>query len=79
MDTANGSASTATSSETPSGTGMSIESWAASRSAQAPGASVVTPMWTPGPIAPVVKLQHRDRSPARQAGHRRARRRGART
>ncbi len=38
-DTENGSASTAASSEMPSGTGMSMESCAASCSAQAPGAA----------------------------------------
>ena len=42
-DTEKGSASTAASSEMPSGTGISMESCAASCSAQAPGAPVMTP------------------------------------
>ncbi len=52
-----------TSSLTESGIGMSMESCAAMRSAQPPGASLATPTWTPGPSAPSVKLQHRLRSP----------------
>ncbi len=36
-------------SDTLAGTGMSMESWAARRSAHAPGASVVTPDMDPGP------------------------------
>ena len=76
-DTENGSASTAASSVTSSGTGMSMEEWAASCSAQAPGAPVTTPMWTPGPMSPLVKDQHRLRSPAWQGGHRGVMPRGA--
>ena len=68
-DTEKGSASTAASSEMPSGTGMSMESCAASCSAQAPGAPVITPTWTPGPRSPLVKLQQRLRSPAWHGGH----------
>ncbi len=45
-----------------------MESWADIRSAQAPGASVMTPMCTPGPRAPLVKLQHSGNSPRTQAG-----------
>ena len=62
--TEKGSAMTAASSEMSSGTGMSIESWAAISSAQAPGAPVITPMWTPGPRSPLVNDQHRLTSPA---------------
>ena len=51
------------------GPGMSMESCAASSSAQAPGAPVMTPTWTPGPRSPLVKLQHRLRSPAWHGGH----------
>ena len=47
-DTAKGSARTAASSDIESGTGMSMESWADIRSAQAPGASVMTPDVHPG-------------------------------
>ena len=68
-DTEKGSASTAASSDTSSGTGKSIDEWAASPSAQAPGAPVTTPMWTPGPMSPLVNDQHRLRSPAWQGGH----------
>ena len=68
-ETAKGSASTAASFEMPSGTGISMESWAASNSAQAPGAPVSTPRWTPGPRSPLVKLQHMLRSPAWHGGH----------
>ena len=68
-ETEKGSASTAASFETPSGTGMSMESCAASRSAHAPGAAVMTPTCTPGPRSPLVKLQQRLRSPAWQGGH----------
>ncbi len=68
-ETEKGSASTAASSEMASGTGISMESWAASCSAHAPGAAVMTPTWTPGPRSPLVKLQHRLRSPATQGGH----------
>ena len=68
-ETEKGSASTAASFEMPSGTGISMESCAASCSAQAPGAPVMTPTWTPGPRSPLVKLQHRLRSPAWQGGH----------
>ncbi len=67
-DTEKGSARTAASSEMPSGTGINMESCAASCSAQAPGAPVVTPTCTPGPRSPLVKLQHRLRSPAWQGG-----------
>ena len=56
IETAKGSARTAISSDTASGTGISIESWAARSSAHAPGASVVTPTWTPGPSLPAVKF-----------------------
>ena len=68
-DTEKGSASTAASSVTSSGTGISIDEWAASCSAQAPGAPVTTPMWTPGPMSPVVNDQHRLTSPAWHGGH----------
>ena len=67
-ETEKGSASTAASSEMPSGTGISMESCAASCSAQAPGAPVMTPTCTPGPRSPFVKLQQRLRSPAWQGG-----------
>jgi hypothetical protein len=63
-DTENGSDSTAASSEMPSGTGKSIDEWVAKSSAQAPGAPVTTPMWTPGLMSPLVNDQHMLRSPA---------------
>ena len=69
IETAKGSARTASSSGMSSGTGISIESCAASNSAHAPGASVVTPTCTPGPRLPDVKLQHRLSLPATHAGH----------
>ena len=57
------------SSVTRSGTGKTIEWWTAIRSAHAPGASVMTPTWTPGPRPPRVKLQQSGRSPATHRGH----------
>ncbi len=63
-DTENGSAITADSSGTSSGTGISMDVWAAMSSAQAPGAPVTTPMWTPGLMSPLVKDQHMLTSPA---------------
>ena len=67
-DTEKGSASTATSSGTWSGTGTSMESWAGSRGAKPPVASLALPVWMPGESRPSRKLQHRLRSPAAQAG-----------
>ncbi len=56
-DTANGSASTATSSGTPSGTGIAIERCAGSSSAKPPVASLELPVWIPAASRPSVKLQ----------------------
>ncbi len=69
-DTEKGSASTAASSEMSSGTGKSMDEWVANSSAQAPGAPVTTPMWTPGLMSPLVNDQHMLRSPAWHGGHR---------
>ena len=68
-DTANGSLMTATSSLTPSGTGISIDSCAGRYSAKPPGASLEVPVWMPAAIGPRSKLQHRLRSPSWHAGH----------
>ena len=68
-DTANGSANTATSSVTPSGTRKSIESSAGMSVAHPPVASLDVPVWIPGAMGGSRKLQHRLRSPAAQAGH----------
>ncbi len=57
-DTANGSAKTATSSLTPSGTGISIDSCAGRYSAKPPGASFDVPVWIPAAMGPRVKCQH---------------------
>ena len=69
-ETENGSASTATSSLTSSGMGMSIESWAAMRSAHPPGRVGGHPDVDARGRAPrSVKLQHRLSSPRWQGGH----------
>ena len=68
-DTAKGSAKMACSSSTPAGTAKSIDEWAGRSSAYPPVASLETPVCRPGLMSPVVKLQHRLRSPAAQAGH----------
>ena len=58
-DTAKGSANTATSSGTESGTGISIEWWAGTSSANPPVASLALPVWMPGDSRPSVNRQHR--------------------
>src|SRR5437870_10550691 len=67
-ETEKGSARTATSSGTWSGTGTSIVSWAGRRGAKPPVASLELPVWIPGERRPSRKLQHRLRSPAAHAG-----------
>ncbi|HET6953805.1 MAG TPA: hypothetical protein VFI47_25805 [Acidimicrobiales bacterium] len=67
-ETAHGSARMARSSSRASGTGNSMVEWAGISSAKPPVASRATPVWRPVLIGPVVKLQHRLRSPASQAG-----------
>ena len=67
--TENGSARTATSSVTSSGTGISIRRWAGSSSANPPVASDEFPVWIPGVSEPSWKCQHRLKSPASHAGH----------
>ena len=57
--TANGSANTASSSGTESGTRNSIESWAGMSGAYPPLASRDVPMWIPGAIGPTAKLSQR--------------------
>jgi hypothetical protein len=68
-DTANGSASTAISSGTPSGTGISIESCAGRYSAKPPEASLQVPVWMPAANGPSAKCQQMLRSPSRQDPH----------
>ena len=58
-DTANGSASTATSSGMASGTGMAISLWAGRRSANPPVASDELPVWMPAVMRPSLKFQQR--------------------
>src|SRR5438128_3024055 len=67
-DTANGSANTATSSGSSSGTLNSIDGCAGMRFAQPPLTSLEVPMWMPGFNGGVWKLQQRLRSPASHAG-----------
>src|SRR5215207_6197848 len=66
--TANGSANTASSSGTSSGTLKSCVSWAGISCAYPPLASRDVPVWMPGAIGPTPKLQHKLRSPASHAG-----------
>src|SRR5262249_31292033 len=66
--TANGSAKTASSSGTSSGTLNSCVSCAGMSWAYPPLASFEVPVWRPGAIGPTPKLQHRLRSPASHAG-----------
>jgi hypothetical protein len=53
-----GGACPAHSEGTSSGTGMTIDRWAGTSSANPPVASVALPVWMPGESRPSVKRQH---------------------
>src|SRR5207248_10714647 len=67
--TANGSASTATSSGTPSGTGIIMCWCAGTSSAKPPVASDELPVWMPGASRPSWKWKHMLQSPTAHDGH----------
>src|SRR5215469_7018469 len=68
-ETLTGSASTAASSQTPSGMANSWEACAAKRSACAPAAAAQFPRWIEAGRAPARKLRHHGYRPSRHASH----------